>query len=80
MSRINIDSPKITLRLDPRHKAKASRIAAARGLSVGQLIEELINSTEEYPPAPAAADLRAMIREEIALSLKKPAKTPAKKR
>ena len=67
MSKINLDSPKITRCLTPRAKAKAARVAESRGLSVTQLIEELIaKAPDAAPPAPEPADIRKIIREELA--------------
>ena len=71
MSRINLDSPKITLCLTPKAKAKAARCAAARGLSVTQFIEELIAGAQ--PRKPPEKNLREIIREEIAAAAQRPA-------
>jgi hypothetical protein len=64
MRKINLDDPKITLRLDLELKKKAARIAVARGLSVSQLIEQLIAQTDGEPSL-GAEQIRAIVREEM---------------
>lgn len=64
MRKINLDDPKITLRLDLELKQKAARIAKKRGLSVSQLIEELIAQTDGEPTL-GAEQIRAIVREEM---------------
>jgi antitoxin component of RelBE/YafQ-DinJ toxin-antitoxin module len=64
MRKINLDDPKITLRLDLELKAKASRLAEKRGLSVSQFIEELIAQTDGEPSL-GADQIRAIVREEM---------------
>ena len=64
MRKINLDDPKITLRLDLELKQKAARIAKKRGLSVSQLIEELIAQTDGEPIL-GAEQIRAIVREEM---------------
>jgi len=64
MRKINLDDPKITLRLDLELKKKAARIADARGLSVSQLIEQLIAQTDGEPSL-GAEQIRAIVREEM---------------
>jgi antitoxin component of RelBE/YafQ-DinJ toxin-antitoxin module len=64
MRKINLDDPKITLRLDLELKKKAARIAVARGLSVSQLIEQLIAQTDGEPSL-GAEQIRATVREEM---------------
>jgi hypothetical protein len=64
MRKINLDDPKITLRLNLDLKKKAARIAERRGLSVSQLIEELILQTDGEP-AMGAEQIRAIVREEM---------------
>jgi antitoxin component of RelBE/YafQ-DinJ toxin-antitoxin module len=64
MRKINLDDPKITLRLDLELKKKAARIATARGLSVSQLIEELISQTDGEASL-GAEQIRAIVREEM---------------
>jgi hypothetical protein len=64
MRKINLDDPKITLRLDLELKQKAARIAKKRGLSVSQLIEELISQTDGEPIL-GAEQIRAIVREEM---------------
>ena len=69
MRKINLDDPKITLRLDLELKQKAARIAQKRGLSVSQLIEELIAQTDGEPSL-GAEQIRAIVREEMKKSKK----------
>jgi len=64
MRKINLDDPKITLRLNLDLKKKAARIAERRGLSVSQLVEELILQTNGDPTL-GAAQIRAIVREEM---------------
>ena len=64
MRKINLDDPKITLRLDLELKAKASRLAEKRGLSVSQFIEELIAQTDGEPSL-GADKIREIVREEM---------------
>ena len=64
MRKINLDDPKITLRLNLDLKKKAARIAERRGLSVSQLVEELILQTDGEP-ALGADQIRAIVREEM---------------
>jgi hypothetical protein len=64
MRKINLDDPKITLRLNLDLKKKAARIAERRGLSVSQLIEELILQTDGEPTL-GAEQIRAIVREEM---------------
>ena len=64
MRKINLDDPKITLRLNLDLKKKAARIAERRGLSVSQLVEELILQTDGEPTL-GAEQIRAIVREEM---------------
>ena len=64
MRKINLDSPKMTLRLEPELKKKAARLAIARGLSVSQLIEELIFQADGSPTL-GPEQIRAIVREEM---------------
>lgn len=64
MRKINLDDPKITLRLDVELKKKAARLAQRRGLSVSQLIEELILHSDGEAQM-GAEQIRAIVREEL---------------
>ena len=64
MRKINFDSPKMTLRLQPELKKKAARLALARGSSVSQLIEELIFQADGSPTL-GPEQIRAIVREEM---------------
>jgi antitoxin component of RelBE/YafQ-DinJ toxin-antitoxin module len=64
MRKINLDDPKITLRLDLELKKKAARLAEKRGLSVSQFIEILIAQTDGEP-ALGVDQIRAIVREEM---------------
>lgn len=64
MRKINLDDPKITLRLNLDLKKKAARIAERRGLSVSQFIEELILQTDGEPTL-GAEQIRAIVRKEM---------------
>jgi hypothetical protein len=65
MRKINLDSPKMTLRLEPELKKKAARLAIARGLTVSQFIEELIFQADGSPTL-GPEQIRAIVREEMA--------------
>jgi hypothetical protein len=65
MRKINLDSPKMTLRLEPELKKKAARLAVARGLTVSQFIEELIFQADGSPTL-GPEQIRAIVREEMA--------------
>lgn len=64
MRKINLDSPKMTLRLEPELKKKAARLAVARGLTVSQFIEELIFQADGSPTL-GPEQIRAIVREEM---------------
>ena len=64
MRKINLDDPKITLRINVDLKQKAARIAEKRGLSVSQLVEELIMQTDGEAQM-GADQIRAIVREEM---------------
>lgn len=63
MRKINLDEPKITLRLAPALKRRAAQIAAARGLSISQLVEDLIRNAEESLITTEV--VRGIVRDEI---------------
>lgn len=69
MRKINLDSPRMTLQLEPELKKKASRLAVARGLSVSQLIEELIFQADGSPTL-GPEQIRAIVREEMSRNKK----------
>jgi hypothetical protein len=69
MRQFNFDDPKITLRLTPALKRRAAEIAESRGLSVSQLVEDLIRHAEESPMTTEL--IRGIVRDEIA-ALAKP--------
>lgn len=48
MRKINFEDPKITLRITPALKRRAAEIAEIRGLSISQLIEDLIRNAESH--------------------------------
>ena len=63
MRKINLDDPKITLRLAPALKRRAAEIAKARGLSISQLVEDLIRNAEETLLTTEV--VRGIVRDEI---------------
>lgn len=63
MRKINFSEPKITLRLTPQLKRKAAEIADSRGLSISQLVEELIRHASKDPMT--AEIVRGIVNDEM---------------
>lgn len=63
MRKINLDAPKITLRLAPALKRRAAEIAKTRGLSISQLVEDLIRNADEV--LLTTEIVRGIVRDEI---------------
>jgi hypothetical protein len=47
MRRVNLNDTKLTIRVSTDAKRKAAEIAKRRGLSISQLVDELIRQAEE---------------------------------
>jgi hypothetical protein len=63
MRKINFEDPKITLRITPVLKRRAAEIAEARGLSVSQLVEDLIRNAESH--LITAEIVRGIVQDEL---------------
>jgi antitoxin component of RelBE/YafQ-DinJ toxin-antitoxin module len=63
MRKINFSEPKITLRLTPKLKRKAAEIAENRGLSISQLVEELLRQASSDPMT--AEIVRGIVNDEL---------------
>jgi predicted HicB family RNase H-like nuclease len=63
MRKINFEDPKITLRITPTLKRRAAEIAEARGLSVSQLVEDLIRNAESH--LITAEIVRGIVQDEL---------------
>jgi antitoxin component of RelBE/YafQ-DinJ toxin-antitoxin module len=63
MRKINFSEPKITLRLTPKLKRKAAEIAENRGLSISQLVEELLRQASNDPMT--AEIVRGIVNDEL---------------
>jgi hypothetical protein len=59
--KINLDSNRTTIRLSPSAKTKALKFADARGLSISQLVEQLINECEHSE----SDKIRRIVRDEL---------------
>jgi antitoxin component of RelBE/YafQ-DinJ toxin-antitoxin module len=64
MRKVNLDEPKITLRLDLKLKKKAATLAKKRGMSISQFVEMLISQTDGESGL-GAEQVRAIVREEM---------------
>lgn len=63
MRKINFAEPKITLRLTPALKRKAAKMAEGRGLSVSQLVEDLLRHASADPLS--AEMVRGIVNDEL---------------
>jgi hypothetical protein len=63
MRRVNLNDSRLTIRISTLAKKKAARIAKQRGLSISQLVEELIRHSESG--VLTESKLRAILSEEI---------------
>ena len=63
MRRVNLNDSKLTIRISTAAKRKASEIAAGRGLSISQLVDELIRQADDGPPSASA--MRSIVSEEL---------------
>lgn len=70
-AKINLDDPRTNLRLDPKWKKKAYKIATLRNMSLNQYIEHLIETAPEKDGEPT-------VREQIADLQKKTADLDAR--
>lgn len=77
MRRVNLDDTKLTIRVSKAAKRKASEVAAKRGLSISQLVDELIRQADGGAITPRA--VRAIVSEELR-KWGEPGKAPAKGR
>lgn len=64
--RINLDSPKTTLDLNPEMKKKAHRIATALNLSMNQYIELLISQAKEGGENTSVSDAISELQQKTA--------------
>jgi hypothetical protein len=63
MRRVNLNDTKLTIRVSTAAKRKAAEIAKRRGLSISQLVDELITEAEETKLDEET--LRAIVSEEL---------------
>jgi hypothetical protein len=63
MRRVNLNDTKLTIRVSTASKRKAAEIAKRRGLSISQLVDELIGQAEETKLDEAT--VRVIISEEL---------------
>lgn len=63
MRKVNFSEPKITLRLTPALKRKAARMAGGRGLSISQLVEDLLRHASADPLS--AEMVRGIVNDEL---------------
>lgn len=63
MRRVNLNDTKLTIRVSTDAKRKAAEIAKRRGLSISQLVDELIRQAEETKLDEET--LRAIVSEEL---------------
>jgi hypothetical protein len=63
MRRVNLNDTKLTIRVSTDSKRKAVEIAKRRGLSISQLVDELIGQAEETKLDEST--LRAIVSEEL---------------
>ena len=63
MRRVNLNDTKLTIRVSTDAKRKAAEIAKRRGLSISQLVDELISQAEETKLDEET--LRAIVSEEL---------------
>jgi predicted DNA-binding ribbon-helix-helix protein len=63
MRRVNLNDTKLTIRVSTDAKRKAAEIAKRRGLSISQLVDELIRKAEETKLD--AGTLRTIVSEEL---------------
>jgi hypothetical protein len=63
MRRVNLNDTKLTIRVSTAAKRKAAEIAKRRGLSISQLVDELISQAEETKLDEET--LRAIVSEEL---------------
>ena len=63
MRKINFNEPKITLHIATDLKRRAAEIATLRGLSISQLVEDLIRHADENPIT--AEMIRGIVRDEM---------------
>ena len=63
MRRVNFNDTKLTIRVSTASKRKAAEIAKRRGLSISQLVDELIGQAEETKLDEST--LRTIVSEEL---------------
>lgn len=63
MRRVNLNDTKLTIRVSTASKRKAAEIAKRRGLSISQLVDELISQAEETKLDEST--LRTIVSEEL---------------
>ena len=63
MRRVNLNDTKLTIRVSTASKRKAAEIAKRRGLSISQLVDELISQVEETKLDEST--LRTIVSEEL---------------
>ena len=63
MRRVNLNDTKLTIRVSTASKRKAAEIAKRRGLSISQLVDELISQAEETKLDEST--LRSIVSEEL---------------
>jgi hypothetical protein len=63
MRRVNLNDTKLTIRVSTASKRKAAEIAKRRGLSISQLVDELIGQAEETKLDEST--LRTIVSEEL---------------
>ena len=63
MRRVNLNDSRLTIRISTLAKRKAARISKQRGLSISQLVEELIRHADTG--ALTESKLRTILAEEI---------------
>jgi hypothetical protein len=81
MRRVNFNDTKLTIRVSTASKRKAAEIAKRRGLSISQLVDELIGQAEETKLDEST--LRTIVSEELEkwgrpAKAAKPRRRPAK--
>lgn len=63
MRRVNLNDSKLTIRISVSAKRKAAELAERRGLSISQLVDELIRQAETE--ALTSDTLRAIVGDEL---------------
>lgn len=63
MRRVNLNDSKLTIRISTASKRKASEIAGKRGLSISQLVDELIRLADGG--SLTAGTVRSIVSEEL---------------